>query len=262
MGLGIYRNGSSFLHRCDPRAKVAAVGLFLVAAAVARGPVATALVVAAALTLWTASGQGVREAGHLFKPLVPLAVFIVLVNAASAFGVAAEEGEALGAVGAAMASGMVIAARLFAAFLGAATVMETTPPVFLTAAFRWFMRPLARLGVRVEEAAFSLTMVLRFVPLLGEEAVRIKAAQMSRGASFDTGGVVGQVRQWTSVITPLFVGALRRCDTVAGAVASRAFFAPTPHTSLVQLKGNSADIALVIGAFALVGAVMALACLS
>ena len=261
MGLGIYRDGGSFLHRCDPRAKVAAVILFLVAAAVAQGPAATALVAAAALALWAASGQGVREAGRLFKPLVPLAVFIVLVNAASAFGVAAGEGEAPRAIGTAVASGVVVAAKLFAAFLGAATVMETTSPVLLTAGFRWFMRPLARFGVRVEEVAFSLTMVLRFVPLLGEEAVRIKAAQMSRGASFDAGSVVGRVRQWAAVITPLFMGALRRCDTAAGAVASRAFFAPAPHTSLVQLKGRAVDVALVIGAFALVGAVIVSSCL-
>ncbi len=256
MAIGVFRQQDGWLQRCDPRAKLVAAVLFLGAVVLASGGGAVALVTGAALLLWWGSGQGPRQALALLKPLMPLVAFIFLVNGICTYVALAEVLGAPAALVSAVGGALFVVLKLVDALLGAATVMITTAPVRLTAAFRWFMGPLARFGVNVDEAAFSLTMVLRFVPLLGEEAVRIKAAQTSRGASFDCGGVIARVQQWVPVITPLFVGALRRCDNVAYAVASRAFFAPVKHTSLVRLKAGIRDAALVLLAFLLVAAIL------
>lgn len=262
MALGVYRSQTSWLHRCDPRAKLGCVLLYLVAVVLADTPGALFLVTVGALLLWWGSGQGAREALRLLGPMMPLVLGIFLINAVCTFGMAASDGAGWRPLAAALESGILVALKLLDAFLGAATLMITTPPVLLTAALRWFLSPGACFGLKVDEAAFSLTMVLRFVPLLGEEAVRIRAAQTSRGASFDTGGFVARVQQWIPVITPLFVGALRRCDNVAFAVASRAFFAPVKHTSLVQLRGGARDMFLLTAAFVLMVAVILWNCLS
>lgn len=261
MSAGLYEPGTGWLYRCDPRAKLGSACLYLAAAALARGWAGVGLVGVAAGLLWWGTGRSLRRAARLLRPFLPLLVFIFAVNILGvALGVSGEA--SLDAVLlAALGSASLTLLKLLAALVGAATVMLTTSPALLTTAVRQLLRPLGRLGLKVDEAAFSLSAVLRFAPLLREEALRVRTAQISRGATFE-GGLVQRVQRWVPVITPLFVGALRRSDRLAYAVVGRAFFAPGPHTSLVELRASAWDGVLIAAASALVVAVMLLASVS
>lgn len=242
MSIGAYRPGRTWLYRLDPRAKVIAITLFLAASALARGPEGLAIVAVATLALWQGTGRRATEAAALLRPVGPLLAFIFLVNALAVFAdPAAGEGAQPEALAAALVGAVLATARLACALLGAATLMMTTTPERLTAALRALLRPVARNGKRLDEYALMLATVFRFVPLLADEALRVKRAQQSRGARFGEGGVIARVQSWVPVIVPLFASALRRADRHGLAVASRGFFSPARRTSLAQLTWAPCD---------------------
>ena len=90
-------------------------------------------------------------------------------------------------------------------------------------ALRSLLGPLRRVHFPVDDAATALSLAVRFVPVLGEELARVRNAQASRGARFDSGGLVARLQAWGRVLVPLFVGAFRRADRVAVAMDARCY---------------------------------------
>lgn len=247
--VGLYRPGTAWLYHIDPRAKVVVTVLFLIGVALSSGAAATVAAAGATVCLWTGTGQSFGRAGTLLRPVLPLLAFIFLVNTLAW----AAEGAFTGTFGAekaaaVLASALAAVLKLACGMVGAATLMMTTDPERLTVALRAFARPFCREGRRADEYAFMLAAAFRFVPQLADEALKIKKAQMSRGASLDTGGLAARVRAWVPVLTPLFAQSLRRADRMAFAVANRGFFSPGRRSSLVRFQWRLRDSVLCAGA--------------
>ena len=62
------------------------------------------------------------------------------------------------------------------------------------------------LGLPVRDFTMSLSIALRFMPLLSEELRAVRAAQASRGAAFEGAGLVRRLRAYGGLMVPLFVG--------------------------------------------------------
>jgi energy-coupling factor transporter transmembrane protein EcfT len=85
--------------------------------------------------------------------------------------------------------------------------------------FRVLLRPLCRLfHLREGDAALTLALTLRFIDVLRQEAVRIGAAQISRGALARGKGLL---RRAAAVALPLFLRTLERAEKTAQAVLLR-----------------------------------------
>ena len=63
----------------------------------------------------------------------------------------------------------------------------TTTPLAIADALESLLSPLAYLRFPVHEFAMMMSIALRFVPTLLDEADKIMKAQSSRGADYDTG---------------------------------------------------------------------------
>lgn len=85
------------------------------------------------------------------------------------------------------------------------------------------LRPCRRIGVPVAQLGCVLSLALRFIPLTGEEVMRIHTAQRARGVRFDTGGLAARGRAWVAVLAPMVVGLLRRADRLGEAMAARCY---------------------------------------
>ena len=132
----------------------------------------------------------------------------------------------LGPVGfdpAGAARGAVAVARIGLLVGFALTVSASTTPTALADACTRLLWPLKRLGLPSAEIGMTVSVALRFVPLVSEELERIRLAQRSRGARFDEGGVLARVRAWASVVTPLAVSLFRRADALGESMESRCF---------------------------------------
>lgn len=123
----------------------------------------------------------------------------------------------------------------------------TTAPLELTDGIEHLLRPLTRLGFPSHEVALMLSIALRYVPTLMDEAQKIMNAQRARGVEFDEGSFIDRVKAMVPILIPLFVSAFNRADEMAIAMEARGYRGGEGRTKYRQLKYSKIDAyALVI----------------
>lgn len=154
--------------------------------------------------------------------------------------------------------GLLLAARLLILVTTAGLLTATTAPVALTDGIEDLLSPLKRLRFPAHEVAMMMTIALRFIPTLGEEAHKISRAQAARGADFTSGGPIARARSFVPVLIPLTVGAFRRADELAEAMESRGYRGGQGRVRYRELRFRLRDalalvlVVLAVGAAALV----------
>ena len=118
---------------------------------------------------------------------------------------------------------------------------STTKPMDLTYAFEWYMTPLKVIRFPVHEIAMTLSIALRFIPILVEETDKIMKAQMARGADFESGGVFKRAKNMVPILVPLFVSAFRRANDLALAMEARCYNGGEGRTKMKPLSYNAYD---------------------
>lgn len=100
-----------------------------------------------------------------------------------------------------------------------------------------------------------MTVALRFIPTLIEEADKITKAQLARGADFESGNVFKRAKSMLPILIPLFVNSFRRADELAMAMESRCYHGGKGRTRMRVLKFHMGDLAAVIIFAAFIAAV-------
>lgn len=126
---------------------------------------------------------------------------------------------------------LAYASRIALVIMASFVITFTTTSTQLTDAIASILSPLRKLRVPIDDIAFTLSLALRFIPLLFEQLMQIKTAQASRGARFDTGSIWRRLKTWLIVLIPLFIGFFRQAETVAEAMDARCYGA-SERTSL------------------------------
>lgn len=212
------------LEGVDARVKVTLLLVATAALFAARAPWALAMWAMLCLLVLRASGIGGKAVARALKPVALLFAFIVCANLVSCDGsadVAIAGSVGISTVGAARAATAV--ARIIMLVCLALSVAASTTPTKLAHACTSLMRPLGHIGVPIEDVGLVLSMALRFIPVVSEEAGRIRLAQRARGVNFDERSVLRRVRAWAAVLTPLVVGLFRRADRVAESMDARCY---------------------------------------
>ena len=247
--LGQFFPGDSLLHRLDPRTKIVLLFFFLAAIFVFDSPLAYA-----ALTAFTAALIAVSRVPLLLmlkalKPLSWIIAFTFVIHLVSTPGDAFFHVWLFDLTWQGAAKGFFIALRLALLILLSALLTYTTSPLALTDALETLMQPLRRVGVPAHEIAMMMTIALRFVPTLIEEADKIMKAQQARGADFTEGSVIERVKGFVPVLVPLFISAFRRADDLALAMEARCYRGGVGRTQMKALRISSIDyVAYAFGA--------------
>ena len=84
------------------------------------------------------------------------------------------------------------------------------------------LKPFSRIGVPAHEIAMMMTIALRFIPTLLEEADRIMKAQMAR-SRLRVRNMFQRAKKPGTLLVPLFVSAFRRADELAMAMEARCY---------------------------------------
>lgn len=127
---------------------------------------------------------------------------------------------------------VMVAARLLLLVWASLLLMNRATPEEMAEALRRLLAPLEKLGLPMRDFSTSLSIALRFMPMLAEELACVRAAQMSRGAAFASGSLSCRLRAYGGLMVPLFVGLFRRADRLALAMDARCFGAPGNSTNL------------------------------
>jgi len=105
----------------------------------------------------------------------------------------------------------------------------TTAPEEITAGIESLMRPLRRLNWPVTEIALTLTLSLRFIPLVLEEVQNLVRSVRTRAINWKKLGLKGSVRLWLMVAERLLENLLLRAEQMANAMMVRGFTSPNKH---------------------------------
>lgn len=241
MLIGQYLPGDSWLHRLDPRTKLIVVLLYSVLVFIPSNLYSIAV---AALFLLLAIAVGRIPVGYLWRGLRPILVFALI---ALVFNLFLTPGTTIWTWGplTVTAEGLHIAilamARLILVVQAATLLTLTTSPVALTDGLERLMRPLARLRFPAHEIALMMTIALRFVPTLINEADRLIKAQEARGADMRRGGLMSRIRAMIPILVPLFVSSFRRADDLAVAMEARLYRGGEARTRMYELAFTGAD---------------------
>ena len=128
---------------------------------------------------------------------------------------------------------------------------STSKPLDLTFAFEWYMTPLKLIKFPVHIVAMMLSIALRFIPTILDEANRIMKAQESRGVDFSSGGLFKRFKALISLFIPLIVNAFDRSEQLADAMESRGYDPKGKRTKYRVLKFALRDLFsfIVVGAY-------------
>ncbi|AZO96514.1 energy-coupling factor transporter transmembrane protein EcfT [Iocasia frigidifontis] len=143
-------------------------------------------------------------------------------------------------------TGLFMVSRILLLIMFTSLLTLTTSPLQLTDGIEYLLNPLKRFGVPAGELAMMMTIALRFIPTLLEEAEKIMKAQMARGADFESGNIIQRAKNLIPLLVPLFISAFRRADDLALAMESRCYHGGEGRTRLHQLQIKPNDIIALI----------------
>jgi len=135
-----------------------------------------------------------------------------------------------------------ITVRLMYLIMASSVLTLTTTPTRLTDALEKILRPLSKIKVPVHEISMMMSISLRFVPILVEEADKIMKAQTARGLNFNDRNIIRKVKNLAALIVPLFVSAVRRSNELALAMESRCYQGGEGRTKMRALKYRRIDV--------------------
>lgn len=242
--IGQFYPVESPVHRLDPRVKVVAVLVYLISLFVFSSFAGYIVVTLFLVTVITLSRVPVSYIMKGLKPILILLVFTAFFNIFWTRGDVAVQWRFITVTWQGLRKGLFMAMRLIYLIIGSSMLTYTTTPNQLTDAIESLMRPLEKFHVPVHDFAMMMSLALRFIPILLDEANRIINAQSARGADFEEGNLWKRMRAMVSILVPLLVSSVRRAYDLAMAMESRCYHGGTGRTKMKPLQYRTVDYAV------------------
>ena len=258
--LGRYIPLDSVVHKMDPRAKILAMLIVLIAVFFPAGWIGYGILFLAAAGMVLLSGLSFGYIWKSMKPMLFMLCFLLVINV-----LVIHTGDVLITLGPvsiykeAVLQTLYIAVRLLLMIMITTCLTATTKPLDMTLGIEDLLQPFEKIGVPSHEIAMLISIALRFIPDLIDETNRIIKAQESRGIDMKEGSLKEKITAILSLIVPLFVSAFQRAEDLANAMDARGYMPGEKRTRYKVLKMHARDYLLLIGAFALLACMIYLA---
>lgn len=105
----------------------------------------------------------------------------------------------------------------------------TTAPEEITAGLEDLMQPLRRFKLPITEITLTLTLSLRFIPLVLEEVQNLVRSVRTRAINWKKLGIRKSLQVWLMVAERLLNNLLLRAEQIAVAMEARGFTSPNEH---------------------------------
>jgi len=253
--IGQYYPAESVIHRLDPRTKIGATLVFIVVLFIAHSFASFFVLAGFGWLAVYLSKVPVRLILRGLRPILFILGFTLVLHVFMTDGRVWFELGPFTATWEGLEQGAFVATRLIILIGTTSLLTLTTSPISLTDGLEKLLKPFSRVGVPAHELAMMMTIALRFIPTLLEEAEKVMKAQMARGADFETGNMLQRARSLVPLLVPLFVGAFRRADDLAMAMEARCYRGGENRTRMRQLRTGPADY-VTMAATGLVAAVV------
>ncbi|MBR0423201.1 MAG: energy-coupling factor transporter transmembrane protein EcfT [Clostridia bacterium] len=142
--------------------------------------------------------------------------------------------------------------KLISLIFISSVIMYTTSPTGISSAISSLLLPFKYLGLNTEEIAITITISIRFLPILLLEAKNIALIQKSRGVSFDGKNIFLKAKTLFFISVPIFVLSLKKAHELAAAMESRCYNVNSPRTKYKILKFKQEDLVAIIYIFVII----------
>ena len=257
--LGQYFPTDSPAHRLDPRTKLILLVMYVTAVFIVRDIWLFGIVIGFMLFMTAMSRVPLSYVVKAIKPmrlLLPLMFLLNLFMVTS--GTVLFSWRFLTITTGGVKQALFIVLRLIALVSGASLLTLTTTPVSLTEGLEKLLSPLKAIKFPAHELAMMMTIALRFIPTLLEEADKIMKAQLARGADLESGNIFKRAKAMIPILIPLFVNSFRRAEELALAMESRCYHGGEGRTRLRVLKFHMSDLWAAVIMAGLIAAVVLL----
>lgn len=193
--LGLYRPGTTALHRMPPGAKLSCLFLISIAITVLRGPESALVALGLSLVLVVWARMSLRV---LLRALRPIIVVAVLLGGFQVW----QRGWPVA---------IEVVADLFALVIVASAMTATTPIDAMLDTIARAFRPFRRFGANPERIALAMALMLRSVPGLLEIAGETRDAAKARGLE----------RNPRAILVPMALRTVAKAQATGEALAAR-----------------------------------------
>ena len=256
--LGQYFPGDTLAHRLDPRTKLLATVLYIIAIFLAKGPIAYGVLILTLIVSVRISKVGARALFRGLKPVLFIIAFTAVLNLFYTPVTVIAQFWIFHVTREGVITAIAMMLRISLLIMGTFLLTYTTSPIRLTDGLEDLLGPLKKLGVPVHELAMMMSIALRFIPTLIEETDKIMSAQRARGADFESGNLLQRAKALIPLLVPLFVSAFRRADELATAMECRCYHGGEGRTKLHVLRYETRDYLTLAFYAALCAAMIAL----
>ena len=260
--VGKYVPGNSVIHRMDPRFKLAINIIYIVLVFMAKSFVSQAILLTPVLLMFLLSGLRKRQLISTLKPALFIGVFLFVVNMFIGPHLDGSENipttfqvtwKAITINYVIIKLTLIIVIRIYIMIIITTLLTATTKQMALTKAIEDLLWPLKLIKIPVNIIAMIISIALRFIPTLLEEAQRIMKAQSSRGVDFKNGGIKTKTKSMITLIIPLFVSAFAKAEDLGNAMETRGYDPYAKRTryrryvpGLIDLFASIVVIALIV----------------
>lgn len=228
-----YVAGRSWLHRLDPRVKLAIVVAGSVVLLLWVNLILLGLSIIGIHLVLLGARYPVSKLLSVWRVITPLVILVIVL-----WPLFYQSGTTLFGLG-------PLKVTTGALLVGVATAMRIVAVSFIflfwigTTDTRSLVRGFVRLGLPFKWG-MSLTIGLRFIPTFAGIFVTVSEAQQSRGLLME-GNIFRRVRQMLPILVASLVTAFRSSEQLAMTLESRSFGAPRQRTVLRDLRMRPAD---------------------
>ena len=248
------------IHKMDPRAKICAMLLVLIAVFMPAGWLGYGIIFVVVTGVILCAKLSFRYILKSMKPMMFMMLFLLVINC-----LVMKTGTPLFTIGSfviysdAITQTLYIVVRLLLMIMITTCLTATTKPLEMTLGIEDLLKPFEKIHVPSHEIAMLISIALRFIPDLIDETTRIMKAQESRGVDLKEGKFTEKMMAILSLVVPLFVSAFQRAEDLANAMEARGYAPGEKRTRYKVLQMHKRDWILLCGAFALLAAMIFLA---
>lgn len=257
--IGQYIPTGSFVHRLDPRYKLAAFTILIIAIAICDTYIGNMVTLAICTSLFYASKIPVSYGLSGLKPAIPFIIILALMQLLFL-------GEAVVANQVFFEYGMikisdtsirlvVVSTLRFVEVIFLSSVLTlSTSTTEITHGMERLLGPLEKIKFPVHAFSLVITIAIRFVPTFAMEMEKLMKAQASRGADFGTGQwwqIIKRTKDTFPIIIPLFNVALARAEDLVLAMEARCYVPGESRTKYVRYQASGTDIMVLLASIAI-----------
>ncbi len=252
---GQYIETGSVLHKTDPRTKFLFLIAYIVLIFTASGFASLGFLALFLLVLVFMSKVPLKMYLKNIKAILPVIILTAVLNALYAgegrvlfkflvFKITVSGLERAGFMALRVILLIIASAMLTYATTPSAMLTYTTTPTSLANALEKLLSPLKWIGLSsaVHMVVMTMTIALRFIPILIDETNKIMNAQKARGADFESGGLYSRVKALIPILIPLFISSIRRAYELAASMECRCYTGGVGRTRLVTMRYTARDL--------------------